>query len=216
MKSRIKGGSASIPSTTMNSADEETKAGTIPVLVNSTEFPKMPEAKRKVRYGEPIGHNAPSKAKRNVSVGKGKKTAKAVINPEENWDEDSLLNDEVMEVEAPMATKDDKKRKQKKKKRKLGVAVVDTDDLPLSNEATHFRTFARRHFSIILRRMGKMLKYIKPNLSSSQVENFFILLLTFIISSEEFYMRKITSRQSYRDRIRNSEVSAAESFESRS
>ena len=163
MKSRIKGGSASIPSTTMNSAEEETKAGTIPVLVNSTEFPKMPEAKRKVRYGEPIGHNAPSKAKRNVSVGKGKKTAKAVINPEENWDEDSLLNDEVMEVEAPMATKDDKKRKQKKKKRKLGVAVVDTDDLPLSNEATHFRTFARRHFSIILRRMGKMLKYIKPD-----------------------------------------------------
>ena len=106
--------------------------------------------------------------------------------------------------------------KQKKKKRKLGVAVVDTDDMPLSNEATHFRTFARRHFSIILRRMGKVLKYIKPNLSSSQIENFFILLLTFIISSEELYIRKTASRQNYRNRIGNSEVSAAESFESRS
>ena len=216
MKSRIKGGSASIPSTTMNSAEEETKAGSIPVLGNSTEFPKMPEAKRKVQYDKAIGHNAPGKAKRNGSVGKGKKTAKAVIDPEENWDDDSLLNDEAMEVEAPKATKDDKKRKQKKKKRKLGVAVVDEDDMPLSNEATHFRTFARRHFSIILRRMGKVLKYINPNLSSSQVENFFILLLTFIISSEELYIRKTASRQNYRDRIGNSEVSAAESFESRS
>ena len=55
MKNRIKGGWCLSPSTTMNSAEEETKAGTIPVLVNPTEFPKMQEAKRKVRYGEPIG-----------------------------------------------------------------------------------------------------------------------------------------------------------------
>ena len=192
----------------MNPTEEETNAGIIPVLVNSTEFPKMQEAKKKVPYDEPIGHRAPRNAKRNGSVGRGKKTTKEVVTQEENWDEGWPMDEEVIEVDTPGATKDDKRRKPKKKRRKLGSMVVDgADDPPLSNEATHFRTFARRHFSIILRRMGKIRKYIKPNLSNSQIENFFILLLTFILSSEEFYKQKVASRQEHSDRIRNSETS---------
>ena len=202
----------------MNPTEEETNAGIIPVLMNSTEFPKMQKAEKKVPYDEPIGHRAPRKAKRNGSAGRGKKTTKAVTAKEENWDEDWPMDNEVIEVEAPAAAKDDKKKqKQRKKKRKLGAMVVDSaEDLPLSNEATHFRTFARRHFSIILRRMGEIRKYIKPNLSNSQIENFFILLLTFIISSEEFHKRKVTSRQEHRDRIRNSEISPPRSSKSES
>ena len=163
MKSRIKRGLRLSPSTTMNPAEEKTDAGIIPVLVNPTEFPKMQEAKKKIPYGEPIGHRAPRRAKRNVSVGREKEATKVETAKEENWDEDWPMDNGVTEAEVPVATKDNKKKqKQKKKKRKLGAMVVDSEeDLPLSNEATHFRTFARRHFSIILRRMGKIRKYLK-------------------------------------------------------
>ena len=121
----------------------------------------------------------------------------------------------VTEAETPVASKDNKKKqKQKRKKRKLGAMMVDSeDDLPLSNEAMHFRTFVRRHFSIILRRMGKMLKYIKLDLKCSLREFHFksgpisIPLLTFIISSAEFHKRKITSSQRHRKRIGDSQIS---------
>ena len=155
-KSRIKRGLRLSPSTTMNSAEEKTDAGIIPVLVNSTEFPKMQEAKKKIPYGEPIGHRAPRRAKRNVSVGREKEATKVETAKEENWDEDWPMDTGVTEAEVPVATKDNKKRqKQKRKKRKPGAMVVDPEEEPLSNEGTHFRTFVRKHFSIILRRMGK-------------------------------------------------------------
>ena len=147
----------------MNPTEEETNAGVIPGLMNSTEFPKLQKAEKMVPYNEPIGNRAPRKAKRNGSAGRGKKATKVETAKEENWDEDWPMDNGVTEAEVPAATKDNKKQqKQKKKKRKLGAMVVDSEeDLPLSNEATHFRTFARRHFSIILRRMGKIRKYIK-------------------------------------------------------
>ena len=196
-------------SSTMMNPTEDTKVGAIPVLVNSTEFPKMEEAKKRVPYDEPIGSRIPRNAKRNKSVGKGKKNTKEVVAKEENWDEGWPMDEEeVIEVDSPEAMKDDKRKKPKKKRRKLGSMVVDgADDPPLSNEANHFRTFARRHFTIILRKMGKIRKFIKPNLSNTQIENFFILLLTFSISSEEFHKRKVTSCQGHCDRIRNSETS---------
>ena len=184
----------------MKPTEEESSAGIIPVLVNPTDFPKMQEAKKKIPYDEPIGNRVPSRAasKRNGSVEKGRRTAKVVFTKKENWDDESPMDEEVVEVEPPTAANDSRKKKQKKK-RKLGAMIVDTidDGPPLSNEATHFRAFARKHFSIILRRMGKIQKYIDPNLSSSQVENFFILLITFILSSEELFERKTSSHQEH-------------------
>ena len=139
----------------MNSAEEKTDAGIIPVLVNSTEFPKMQEAKKKPPYGEPIGHRVPRRAKRNMSVVREEAT-KVETAKEENWDENLPMDTGVIEAEGPAATKDGKKRqKQKRKKRKSSAIVVDPEEEPLSNEGTHFRTFVRKHFSIILRRMGK-------------------------------------------------------------
>ena len=178
----------------------------------------MEEAKKRGPYDEPSGQRTPRNAKRNGSVGRGKKSTKVETAKEENWDQDWPMDTGVTEAETPVASKDNKKKqKQKKKKRKLGAMMVDSEeDLPLSNEATHFRTFARRHFSIILRRMGEIRKYIKPNLSNSQIENFFILLLTFILSSEEFHKRKIASRQEHSDRIRNPETSPPGSSKSES
>ena len=153
-------------SSTMMDSTKDTKVGAIPVLVNSTEFPKMEEAKKKVPYDEPIGNRIPRNAKRNKSVGKGKKNTKEVVAKEENGNEGWPMDEEeVIEVDSPEVMKDDKRKKSKKKRRKLGSMVVDgANDPPLSNEANHFRTFARRHFTIILRKMGKIRKFIKLNL----------------------------------------------------
>ena len=153
----------------MDSTAEETKTGTIPVMMSSSEFPKLQKAEKKVPYDEAIGNRAPRNAKRNGSVGRGKKSTKVETAKEENWDQDLPMDTGVTEAETPVASKDNKKKqKQKKKRRKLGAMMVDSeDDLHLSNEAAHFRTFVRRHFRIILRRMGKMLKYIKLDLKCS-------------------------------------------------
>ena len=56
--------------------------------------------------------------------------------------------------------------------------------------------------------MGKIQKYIDPNLSNSQEEDFFILLITFILSSEELFERKTSSHQKHSLIKRNLEISA--------
>ena len=88
--------------------------GVIPVLVNSNDYPLMQEAKKKMPFDEPIGHRVPRAAsKRNGSVEKGRKTAKAVFTKKENWDDESPMDEEVVEIEPPTAAKDSRKKKQK-------------------------------------------------------------------------------------------------------
>ena len=159
VKSRIKRvlGSHS-SSTTMKPTQSELNGEVIPVLVDAIEYPTMQEPKEKIPFDEPIGHRVPNRgsSKRNGSMERGKRVATVAFTKKENWDEGSPMEEEIIEIDVPTAMKDNKKRKQKKKKKKLAVVMLDTfdEDPVLSNEATHFRTFARKHFGIILRKMG--------------------------------------------------------------
>ena len=136
--------------------EQEADAGVIPVLGNSKDFPLMQEAKKKMPFDDPIGLRIPKAAnKRNGSMERGRRNANGSTKKEAG-NEVSPMDEDVVEIDPPVVSKDNKKKKQKKKKRKLGAVSVDVtdEDQPLSNEANHFRIFARKHFSIILRRMG--------------------------------------------------------------
>ena len=161
-RNRIKGSiKDAYTSVRMKPAQEESKAKIIPTLDNTTPYPTMPEAETKVPFDEPIGFRVPGKSSsngRNGSVERSKRATNAVAFKKEEREEASM-EEEIVELFPPAAANDGKKKKQKKKKKKNSAVLIEaTDDDPtLSNEAKHFRTFARKHFTIILRRMGKLL-----------------------------------------------------------
>ena len=171
--------------------EQVANTGVIPALDDSKDFPLMQKAKKEMPFDDPIGRIPKAANKRNGSMERGRRNGNGSTKKEAG-NEVAPMEEDVVEIDSPEVAKDNKKKKPKKKKRKLGALSVDVtdEDQPLSNEANHFRIFARKHFTIILRRMG-MIKHFLSQSQNPYLRNLFLLIITHSFSVRNFSAEKL-------------------------
>ena len=126
------------------------------LYLNDKSFPVIGAPKEKIPFDEMIGERIPGKLSRkrsNNSLERKNSITEIDLSTSETEEKTEPMEQETETVES-VSTMSKSKKKRLAKKRKM-MAVKLAEDSTLSQEGQHFQTFCRKHFSVIVGRLGK-------------------------------------------------------------
>ena len=125
------------------------------LFLNDKSFPVIGSPKEKIPFNEKIGERIPGKSCRKrsgTSLERKNSITEIDISNSETEEKIEPMEQETESTESAPMSKSKKKRMAKKRKM---IAVKLAEDPSLTQEGQHFKMFCRKHFSVIVNRMGK-------------------------------------------------------------
>ena len=125
------------------------------LYLNDKSFPVIGSPKEKIPFNEMIGERIPGKLCRKrsgASLERKNSITEIDISTSETEEKIEPMEQETESTESASMSKSKKKRLAKKRKM---MSVKLAEDPNLTQEGQHFKMFCRKHFSVIVNRMGK-------------------------------------------------------------